>query len=399
MSRLQERAVVRSEVYLFVAILLMGAMAVSKDSAAAPYKLPSPIFWATKDVGTALYQTAATMADVLAPELGSKIRIIPGNDMEINVMMQQGRAHLACWGQDVFWSCTGLGVYAAPAFGPQPTRILWPGIPAGSGGTIIATKTSGIKTPVDLKGKKLANVTGSTQFLVMYAAALAYANLTLDDVQLIEYPSDGAKFRAFTQGKVDACSSALTAASSYEAEAGPFGLHVVAFPPDKEAWARLNRIVPFFFPHPSTEGAGIPKGGSVWTMKYPWPIIVSSGEMPDDFAYAIVKAIHKKMDKLVSAWSQLNALKPEIAIIPGVTGMAPFHSGAAKYFKEVGLWTPELEAANQKKLNEMGAWKARWEKFLEEAEAKAATKTKVNYREEWTNIMTREFGFILPKGF
>src|SRR4030042_657238 len=167
MSRLQERAVVRSKVYLLVAILLMGAMAVSKDSAAAPYKLPSPIFWATKDVGTGLYQTAATMANVLAPELGSKIRLIPGNDMEINVMMQQGRAHLACWGQDAFWSGTGLGIYAAPAFGPQPTRILWPGIPAGSGGTIIATKTSGIKTPVDLKGKKLANVTGSTQFLVM----------------------------------------------------------------------------------------------------------------------------------------------------------------------------------------------------------------------------------------
>jgi len=383
-----------------IAAFVVGATAGLKESAAAATQLPRTIFWATKDVGTGLYQTAATMSEILAPELGSKIRLIPGNDLEINIMMRQGRAHLACWGQDAFWSGTGLGVYATPAFGPQPTRLLWPGIPAASGGTIIATKTSGIKTPADLKGKKLANVIGSTQFYLMYAAALAYAGLNIDDVKLVDFSSDGAKFRAFIEGKVDACSSALNAASSYEAEAGPYGLSVVPFPPDKEAWDRLTKIVPFFFPYQSTEGAGIKKGEAVWTMQYPWPVIVCEAGMSDDFAYTMVKAIHKKLDTMIAAWSQLEAIRIEKAFVPGVIGMAPFHSGAVRYFKEIGIWKPDFEAANQKKLESMAAWKARWDKFLEDVEQQErATKKKVNIKDEWTKIMTKEFGFVLPKGF
>jgi len=399
MSRLEGRKSSKFWVLLAIAVMTVSAIAICRDLAAAPYQFPKTIFWATKDVGTGLYQTAATMSEILAPELGAKIRLIPGNDLEINIMMRQGKAHLGCWGQDAFWSGTGLGVYSTPAFGPQPTRLMWPGIPAASGGTIIATKTSGIKTPADLKGKKLANVIGSTQFYVMYAAALAYANLTIDDVKLVDFSSDGAKFRAFIEGKVDACSSALNAASSYEAEAGPYGLYVVPFPPDKEAWERLNRIVPFFFPYKSTEGAGIKKGESVWTMQYPWPIIVCGAEMPEEFAYTMVKAIHKKLDAMIAAWPQLEAMRIEKAFIPGVTGMAPFHSGAIKYFKEIGVWKPEFEAVNQKKLEAMAAWKARWDRFLEDTEKERASGKKVNVKDEWTKIMTKEFGFVLPKGF
>jgi hypothetical protein len=109
-----------------IAAFAVSAIAVAKGPTIAAAQLPRTIFWGTKDVGTGLYQAAATMSEILAPELGSKIRLIPGNDLEINIMMRQGRAHLACWGQDAFWSGTGLGVYATPAFGPQPTRLLGP---------------------------------------------------------------------------------------------------------------------------------------------------------------------------------------------------------------------------------------------------------------------------------
>jgi hypothetical protein len=80
--------------------------------------------------------------------------------------------------------------------------------------------------------------------------------------------------------------------------------------------------------------------------------------------------------------------------------MAPFHSGAVRYFKEIGIWKPDFEAANQKKLESRAAWKARWDKFLEDVEQQErATKKKVNIKDEWTKIMTKEFGFVLPKGF
>jgi len=340
------------------------------------------------------------MSEILAPEMGVKIRIIPGSDFEMNIMMRQGKAHLACMGQDTFWSCTGLSVYAVRAFGPQPTRIIWPGIAAGSGGTMVATEASGIKTLADLKGKKIGTVTGSAHYYLIYTAVLAFANLTVDDVELVEYPSDGAKGKAFIEGKVDACNNSVVAPAMFEAEASPFGLYVIPIPAeDKEGWARLNEYVPFVFPDPSTEGAGIPEGGSVPTIKYPWPILVCGADMPDEFTYTLVKAIHKNFEDIVAAWPRLEAMRPENGIKPGAAQMAPFHPGAIKFFKEQGWWTAEHEAANQKKLDTVTAWKTRWDKFLDEAVATTEAGTRVNIHDGWTKIMIEEFGFTLPEGY
>jgi hypothetical protein len=63
------------------------------------------------------------------------------------------------------------------------------------------------------------------------------------------------------------------------------------------------------------------------------------------------------------------------------------------------VWKPEFEAANQKKLEAMAAWKARWDRFLEDTEKERASGKKINIKDEWTKIMTKEFGFMLPKGF
>jgi TRAP transporter TAXI family solute receptor len=390
----------KSGVFLTIAVLLVSFAAVGTHATAGPYKLPNPISWATKDVGTGLYQTAATMSQVLAPELGVKIRIIPGNDFENNIMMRMGRAHLACMGQDTYWSGTGLSVYAVRAFGPQHNRIVWPGIASGSGGTLVATNSSGIKTIADLKGKKMATVTGAAHYELIYSGLLSMVGLTLDDVKLVGYPSDGAAMKALTEGKVDAKNQSPLAPGSYEAEASPFGFYVVPIPTDKEAWAKLNKYVPFLFPDPSTEGAGIKaQGGSVMTVKYPWPILVCGADMPDEFAYRMCKAIYAKLDQVIAAWPKLTAMKVENGVKPGVTKMAPFHPGSIKFFKEIGAWTAEHEAANQKKLAEVTAWKNRWDKFLQEATKITEGGKRVKVHDEWTKIMVEEFGFVLPKGF
>ena len=42
----------------------------------------------------------------------------------------------------------------------------------------------------------------------------------------------------------------------------------------------------------------------------------------------------------------------------------PYHEGAIRYFREVGVWTPEAEAKQQENLFRQQVLKRAWEKFL-----------------------------------
>ena len=42
----------------------------------------------------------------------------------------------------------------------------------------------------------------------------------------------------------------------------------------------------------------------------------------------------------------------------------PFHPGAIRYYKEIGAWTPEAEANNQKNLHRQSVLKTAWDAFV-----------------------------------
>lgn len=62
---------------------------------------------------------------------------------------------------------------------------------------------------------------------------------------------------------------------------------------------------------------------------------VSSSDVDDDMIYQIVKAVFENFDSFKTLHFVFATLKKEDMISDGLT--APLHSGAAKYFKEVGL--------------------------------------------------------------
>jgi TRAP-type uncharacterized transport system substrate-binding protein len=59
-------------------------------------------------------------------------------------------------------------------------------------------------------------------------------------------------------------------------------------------------------------------------------------------AYNVVKAFVENIEKFKKIHASFGRITVESLVGPGVT--VPYHDGAIRYFKEIGLWTPEMDA-------------------------------------------------------
>lgn len=73
--------------------------------------------------------------------------------------------------------------------------------------------------------------------------------------------------------------------------------------------------------------------------------------MSELVAYTVTKVATEHAKELVEAGSQFRGFGRNRAVPPDF--FVPFHPGAIKYFKEIGIWSDEMEAKNQKLLKEV----------------------------------------------
>src|SRR5690606_512372 len=153
------------------------------------------------------------------------------------------------------FSVEGLYEYCAPDWGPQDLRVLLGRLNAFS---VVATKTSGISEPKDLKGKRFAIARANSSVNIKVEPILAFAGLTWDDAELVEFPRYGATRKGLVEGQADCAGVAPAAATLRELEASQHGIGWVALDPaNKEGWARAQKVVPFIEPLQETVGAGL----------------------------------------------------------------------------------------------------------------------------------------------
>ena len=63
--------------------------------------------------------------------------------------------------------------------------------------------------------------------------------------------------------------------------------------------------------------------------------LICQTDMPDDLVYALTKAIIQNLDCMAKIYAPAKAITPEWAASELAN---PFHPGAIKYFKEIGIW-------------------------------------------------------------
>ena len=329
------------------AALLGAATAIlaADGAAAADIELPRQLAWTAYGTGTAGYNQAVAIGGALKNELGIDLRVLPGkNDVSRTEPLRQRKVQFSATGVGAsFMAQEGAFEFGKKRWGPQRVRMLM----ANNGNINLAVAVAGdagVETYQDLKGKRVAWVKGAPALNVNVTAYLAFAGLTWDDVEKVEFGGFGDSWKGMVNGQVDAAFASTNSGKAYELEASPRG---IVWPPlpagDAEGWSRLNKIAPFFQPNKATVGAGISDAEPYEGGAYPYPVLIAYEDQKADLVFSMTKAMYD----LFPAYE---------GKAPGIGGWAlerqnfkwvvPFHPGAIAYYKEIGVWSDELQAHN-----------------------------------------------------
>ena len=195
-------------------------------------------------------------------------------------------------------------------------------------GVQLVTCNPEIKSVADLKGKVVS--IGSAGSGVYFNAMdfLAAYGLTIDDIDP-RYESFADSKDSLIDGKIDAAFIVAGAPASAVAELAA-GKTTYLVPLDAEHIAALKEICDVYdeFTIPAGTYEGIDEDTLTVGMK---ALIVTSSEMSDDDAYAIVSAIFEGKDQITHDKAK------DLDLDYATTCAIPYHNGAAKYFAEKGI--------------------------------------------------------------
>jgi TRAP transporter TAXI family solute receptor len=342
---------------LFAVCLL--AFAAAPASAQQAIKLPETLTWTAYDVGSGGYNQAVAIGNALKNKLGVNLRVLPGkNDVSRTVPLREGKVQFSANGVGgSYLAQEGVYEFGAKEWGPQPVRAL---IINNSDQllSIVTAKDANILTPKDLKGKRVAWVVGAPSLNQNITAMLAFAGLTWADVKKVEFGGFGQAMEGIIANQVDAAFSSSISGQVFKIAASPRGLRYPVFAhSDKEGWARMKKVAPFFVPTFGAEGAQLSSENKVESASYPYPVLMAYKAVDPELAYSMTKAMVELFDEY-KAGAPGNAgwdVKRQV-----FDWVIPVHDGAIKYFKEKGLWKPEHDTHNAALIKRQEVLAAAW---------------------------------------
>ena len=298
--------------------------------------LPSTLAWSAYGVGSGGYNQSVAIGNAFKQKYGINLRVLPGkNDVSRTLPLREGKVQFSANGVGgSYMAQEGVYDFGTESWGPQPVRALMLNN-SNQVLTAVAAGDAGINTPADMKGKKIAWVIGSPALNQNITAILAFANLTWDDVQKVEFGGFGASMDGVANGQADAAFSSSISGKAYALEKSPRGIQYPTMDPsDKEGWARLNAIAPFFYPANGTEGAGLSPEKPAVSAAYPYPVLMTYANQDPKLVTAVMTAMVDTYDTYKDA-------------APGNVGwgmdrqklswVIPYHDGAIEFFKQKGM--------------------------------------------------------------
>jgi TRAP transporter TAXI family solute receptor len=342
----------------FAGAALCGAGAALADDV----KLPPTLTLTAYDTGSSGFNIAVAVGKSLKDKNGTDVRVLPaGNDVARLAPLRANRAQASAMGIGTYFAQEAVFEFAVKEWGPQEIRLLLSATDC-NGLSLGVAKDTGVKEIKDLKGKRIGTVVGSPALNQNAFSVLAFGGLTRNDVKLVEFSSYGAMWKGMLNNEVDAAIASNISGQVKEVETSPRG---IVFPPtpaaDKEGWARLNKIGPYYQPHKATCGSGVPAGGSLELPAYPYPIFMAYASQPADLVYNLTKAMLANYDAYKDAAPGAAGLEVKRQNLAWVL---PYHDGAVKALKEAGAWKAEHEAHNQKLVKRQETLVAAWAAFL-----------------------------------
>ena len=297
--------------------------------------LPRTAAIGTNPAGTGAHAIASALAAVAskATPIAAKVQPYNGPNAWMPLLesaeIEMGIINIL----DSHMAATGTGNYksAYPSI-----RVISGGVFPFTAGLIVRDK-SDIKQISDLKGKRVAWDYGAHAINQTWQNAVMEAGgLKASDVARVRVSNLNDGVRAVPEGKVDAAFTAVGIGVVEEANAME-PVRFLSMPNSDAANKTLGRYGASVVK--STPAAGIK--GDTYVIGYPLQL-VSSAKVSDKTVATLLKAWSDNLADLQSIHPLLKRWTKETQAIVNFT--VPYHAGAIKFYKEVGLWTAKHEA-------------------------------------------------------
>lgn len=375
---------------LAIATLPLTLLTATYGHASEEVELPSTMAWTAYGTNSSGYAQAVAIGGMLQEHYDTSVRILPGdNDVSRMTPLKQGRVDLCACGISSYYGAEGVLMFAHPDWGPQPLRVITTST-ASFGLSLAVAGDLDVKTPADLKGKRVAYIRGDDALNKGTEAYLAFGDLTWEDVERVDYPGYGRSFDGIIAGNVDASFTTTVTPPAQQLASSPRGISwPVLDPDDTEGWERMQAIAPYFRPHEVTSGAGgISPDNPVPSASYPYPIVVANQDLDENVAYGLIKALQDNYDDYKDS-------------APGAVGYAleyqdlqwviPFHDAVVEYYEEIGVWTDEMQAHQESLVERQALLLEIWNAFID-----GAPDDEDAFRKAWMSARAdalREAGF------
>jgi len=334
------------------------------------YEFPEVISITSYEVGSSGYVQWGSISEALSKEKGITMRVVPsGTDTARLMPLLAGKIDLYGGGMGVYWAQEGLKDFSAMEWGPQRVALVvacW----APSGWGLGVPIHSDIKTIADLKGKRVAYSVGAAAQNANVEAMLRFGGLNgWDDVIKVEVSgTSGPCVQAFVTGAADAGWVNTDSGAAYEGAASPAGIRYLEVDPnDVEGWKRAREVVPFAMPMKATIGANVSEDKPANLMKYGYPVCAAFADKDPNFVAEFLRLLFELYPAYKDVHPSNIGWKPELQALSWVV---PYHEGAIRVYKELGLWTAEDQKRNDSLLERQEVLREAWVKALAEAEAK-----------------------------
>ena len=186
----------------------------------------------------------------------------------------------------------------------------------------------------------------------------AHGGLGWDDVTVVEVGGWKASIQGIIDGSIDAAVASTNSSMLHQVAGSPRGLRFFPAPHgDRAAWERLRSHAPWYNPHVATEGVGLSVVNPLEGASYGYPILVAYETQDAEAVYELTRLLDTRFPKYKDAASGASgwALNKQV-----LDWIVPYHEGAVRYFKEVGIWSEALEAHNRRLVERQQVLRDAW---------------------------------------
>lgn len=293
--------------------------------------------------GQVLQAGIAAIVSKYLPSLRCSALTTQGSMENVRLMAQKEIELAAINGDAAYAALKGIGAFKKPIINYQ----MFSGF--SNQCVFVTLKGSGIEKIEDLKGKRVSVGPQGSGGMDLAYSVLKYGYDLWDKIDKV-FMSYNNQVEALKDGTIDAMvahlNSGFPAAYFAELDATTDNIHIMG--ESDEALAKIQAVQPFQMIEVLTPGGAVANLDREIKVMTNYNATYARPDIPEEVVYAYMKTLFAHCTEVDAYHRQGRNIRPELAP-KGLFSAIPVHPGAARFYKELGLWNDEWTVGEIKK--------------------------------------------------